>query len=209
MIVGAIAYSYMVVRGFEGTELVSKVSQRVLVQQGEMWWTTYERVFLQDIWDAAHAAHKLFIDPFDPGRNSTMQFLMEQGLPLARADLILSKGSAYTGGWPEVLFEIAGPAGGFALVAISAVILSEFMFLLTRCLIQERFATCFFLTPILYALLINVVSGMVNSFVQLTFVLKVAMALLVYITEERWRSDILSQRPQADFGSPVISQKGN
>jgi hypothetical protein len=193
LIVGAVAYSYIVVRGFEGAELLTKLSQRMLVQQGEMWWMTYERVFLQGDWNSGLAAHKLFVDPFDPARNSTMQFLMELGLPIERAHFILEQGSAYTGGWPEVLFELGGPIGGFFLVALSAFIFSEFTFLLTRCIIEERFATCFFLTPILFALSINLVSGMVNSFIQVTFVIKVAIALIVYVTEDRWRSELMSQ----------------
>jgi hypothetical protein len=189
LIVAAIAYSYVVVRGFEGAQLYEKLSQRVLVQQGEMWWITYERLFLRDDWNGAHAAYKLFIDPYDPSRNSTMQLLMESALPLPRAHVILDAGSAYTGGWPEVCFELGGPLGGFVLVAISALVFAEFMFLLARCIVEGRFATCLFLTPVLYALLINLVSGMVNSFIQLAFAFKIVTALLVYTAEEQWRSD--------------------
>jgi hypothetical protein len=195
LIVAAIAYSYTVVRGFEGMQLYAKLVQRVLVQQGEMWWMTYERVFLRDDWNGAHAAYKLFVDPYDPSRNSTMQLLMESSLPLPRAHVLLDAGTSYAGGWPEVLFELGGVSGGFVLVAISAFIFAEFMFLLARCIVEERFASCLFLTPILYALLINLVSGMVNSFIQLVFVFKIAMALLVYITEEQWRSGRRSLLP--------------
>lgn len=182
----AVAYSYIVVRG-EGTELLAKLSQRILVQQGEMWWMTYKRVFLNGEWSSSQAAYKLFVDPFDPSRNSTMQFLMELVLPLRRAHYILARGSAYTGGWPEVFFELGGPVGGFVLVALSAIVFSEFMFLMTRCIVQERFATCFFLTPILYALSIMMVSGMVNSFIQVTFLIKVSVAVAVYVMESNWR----------------------
>jgi hypothetical protein len=196
LIVGAIAYSYMFVRRFDGAEPFAKLSQRILVQQGEMWWMTYERVFLHGNWNGFHAAYKLFIDPFDPGRNSTMQFLMESALPQGRAHFILEQGSAYAGGWPEVLFELGGPIGGYVLVVVSAVIFSEFMFLLTRCLVEERFATCFFLIPLFYALWVNVAAGMVNSFIQLTFALKIMAALLIYMTEERWRRDKPSLQPE-------------
>jgi hypothetical protein len=189
LIAVAVAYSYIVVRG-EGGALLAKLSQRILVQQGEMWWMTYERVFLHDDWSASRAAYKLLVDPFDPTRNSTMQFLMELALPVQRAHHILAQGSAYTGGWPEVFFELGGPIGGFALVALSAVAFSEFMFLMTRCIVQERFATCVFLTPILFALSIAIVSGMINSFIQVTFLIKVAVALVVYITEDKWRSHL-------------------
>jgi hypothetical protein len=186
----AVTYSYTVVRG-EGAILLTKLYQRILVQQGEMWWMTYERVFLYGDWNSSLAAYKLFVDPFDPNRNSTMQFLMELALPIQRAHFILAQGSAYTGGWPEVLFELGGPIGGFVLVALAAIVFSEFMFLLTRCIVEERFATCFFLTPILFALSVTIVSGMVNSFVQVTFMIKVAVALVVYLTEDKWRSDLL------------------
>lgn len=192
LVAGAILYSYVVVRGFEGAELLTKLSQRILVQQGEMWWMTYERIFLQGDWNSGYAAYKLFFDPFDPNRNSTMQFLMELALPAERAHFILQQGSAYTGGWPEALFELGGPAGGFALVALSAVIFSEFMFLIVRCIVQQRFVTCLFLTPILFALSINIVSGMVNSFIQVTFLIKVAAALIVYVTEGEWRSSLFA-----------------
>ncbi|NYG48473.1 hypothetical protein GGD67_005958 [Bradyrhizobium sp. IAR9] len=186
----ALAYSYVFVRGFEGTTLASKLSQRLLVQQGEMWWATFERVFVRGTWDGALAFHKLFIDPFDPTRNSTMQFLMEQALPLERAHFILQQGSAYTGGWPELCFELGGPIGGFLLVLLSAIAFSEFMFLLTRCIVQERFVTCVFLTPLLYAMSIGVVTGMANSFIQWTFAAKIAVALIVYVTEDSWRSSM-------------------
>jgi hypothetical protein len=152
---------------------------------------TYERVFVQGNWNGGMAAYKLFVDPFNPARNSTMQYLMELGLPLERAHFILGAGSAYTGGWPEVFFELGGPAGGFVLTALSAILFSEFMFLVVRCIVQERFATCFFLIPVLFALTINIAAGMVNSFIQVTFAIKLAVALIVYITEDRWRSGLI------------------
>jgi hypothetical protein len=191
LVVVAVTYSYLVVRRFEGAELLSKVSQRILVQQGEMWWMTYERVFVQGNWNGGMAAYKLFVDPFNPARNSTMQYLMELGLPLERAHFILGAGSAYAGGWPEVFFELGGPVGGFVLTALSAILFSEFMFLVVRCIVQERFATCFFLIPVLFALTINIAAGMVNSFIQVTFAIKLAVALIVYITEDRWRSGLI------------------
>jgi hypothetical protein len=194
LVVTAVVYSYVVVRG-EGAELLAKLSQRILVQQGEMWWMTYKRVFLEGNWNGSFAAYKLFVDPFDPSRNSTMQFLMESALPLIRAHRILGEGSAYSGGWPEVLFELGGPIGGFVLVALSAIVFSEFMFLMTRCIVQERYATCFFLTPLLYAVSVNLVSGMVNSFIQVTFLIKVVAALVAYVAEEKWRSRLLSRQP--------------
>ena len=70
---------------------------------------------------------------------------MELGLPLDHAHYIIAQGSSYDGGWPEVFFELGGPFGGFILVALSAIAFSEFMFLMMRCIVQERFATCFFI----------------------------------------------------------------
>jgi hypothetical protein len=206
LVIVAVAYSYLVVRRFEGAQLLDKLSQRILVQQGEMWWMTYERIFLRGDWDSGFAAYKLFFDPFDPNRNSTMQLLMELALPAERARFILEQGSAYTGGWPEVFFELGGPIRGFVLVALSAIIFSEFMFLVVRCIVQERFATCFFLTPILFALSIDIVSGMVNSFVQMTFLIKIAAALIVYVTEDGWRSSLFS-RPASFESLPGLQEE--
>jgi hypothetical protein len=185
LIVSALTYSYIVVRRFSGEDLVSKLYQRIFVQQAEMWWMTYERVFLHHDWSFRNAVINLFVAPFDPTRNSTMQFLMERSLPLDRARDILRVGSSYTGGWPEICFEVGGPAGGFIFVAIAAGVFSEFMYLLTRCTLEQRFVTCFFLTPILYALSVTIASGMVNSYIQVTFLIKVVLAMIVYIAEGR------------------------
>ena len=137
-----------------------------------------------------------------------MQFLMEKALPLDRAHFILSQGSSYTGGWPEVFFELGGPLGGFILVALAAIVFSEFMYFLMRCLVEERFATCFFLTPILFALSVNLLSGMVNSFIQVTFLIKIVVFGMVYMTEERWRSSMFSSLQTGDPVPPTARPKG-
>jgi Family of unknown function (DUF6418) len=198
LVICTVSYSYLVVRDFEGSELVEKVTQRLFVQQGEMWWMTYERVFLSNNWDSALTSFKLFVAPFDPHRNSTMQYLMELALPLSRAHDLLGQGSAYTGGWPEVLFELGGPIGGFLLVIVAAAIFSEFMYLMIRCIVEERLATTFCLTALFFALSVHLVSGMVNSFIQLTFGIKVAVTLIVYLIEDRWRSEVLSGAGRTD-----------
>ncbi|WP_407151437.1 DUF6418 domain-containing protein [Bradyrhizobium sp. ORS 86] len=204
----ALTYSYAVVRGGEVAAVQAKLVQRILVQQGEMWWMTYERVFLHGDWNTNIAAFKLFVAPFNPNRNSTMQFLMEMGLPLERAQFILQQGSAYTGGWPEVLFELGGPIEGFCLVAISATLFSEFMFLLVRCIVEERYATCFFLTPILYAVTIFLASGMVNSFIQFTFMVKLAAAVFAYVLEDRWRRSLIKSASPDAGGRLANNERG-
>lgn len=208
LVVVALIHSYTVVRGSEIDLLRFKLTQRLLVQQGEMWWATYERVFLHGDWNGARAMFKLFVAPFNPSSNSTMQFLMERALPLDRTYALLTQGQTYTGGWPEVMFETGGPVDGFFLVAVSAILFSEFMFLLTRCMIQERYATCFFLTPILYAASICVASGMVNSFIQATFMVKMAVAVLVYVIEDRWRVSRMALSPNST-GAAVELAKGH
>jgi hypothetical protein len=209
LIVAALAHSYLVVRGLAGEQLYEKLAQRILIQQGEMWWMTYERVFVHGDWGADHAADKLFVEPYYPNRNSTMQLLMESALPLKRAHSILDRNSSYSGGWPEVLFELGGPIGAFVMVAVSAFIFAEFMFFLVRCLVEERFATCFFLTPILYGLMIYLGSGMANSFIQLTFALKLAVALLIYAAEGQWRAAVASSIPKTLSNPSAIVPKGS
>jgi hypothetical protein len=64
------------------------------------------------------------------------------------------------------------------------------MFLMTRCIVQERFVTCFFLTPILYTMSIMIVSGMLNSFIQMTLLIKVVVAVVGYVIEDKWRASV-------------------
>jgi hypothetical protein len=41
---------------------------------------------------------------------------------------------------------------------------------------------------------------MINSFIQITFLVKVVSALVVYVTEDKWRSSVLFLRPATPHG---------
>jgi hypothetical protein len=67
---------------------------------------------------------------------------------------------------------------------------------------------CFFLTPILFALSVNLLSGMVNSFIQVTFLIKVVVFGMVYVTEDRWRSSLFSSLQTGAAVAPTAIPKG-
>jgi hypothetical protein len=158
---------------------------RLLVQQSEMWWLTFERVFSAGSWSFSESADFIFLNPIEPLRNTTIQYLMARAIP-DRVHEVLNTGTQYAGGFPEIMFELGGIWIGLGLVFLFGLLLAEYMFFLVSCFLQERFASTVLLTAILYTLAVTFVGGMLNSYVVWTFAIKVSITAIVVQLEARW-----------------------
>lgn len=183
----ALYHSYAVVRSSGETS----IQHRVLVQQGEMWWLTYERIFLQDQFVPEKVAHWLFVNPPDPQRNTTIQYLMAEAIP-DKFEKILQGGTQYAGGFPEIMFELGGPVGGFFLAIIFFLVLSEYLFLFARYTLEGRYLSAALLAVVLYTLSVTFIGGMLNSYIAWTFVVKVSVTAVVLYLEAKWRKHVCS-----------------
>jgi hypothetical protein len=147
---------------------------RIFVQQGELWVTSHERVFQQGRVDSRHAFNRLFVEPVgEPGRNTTAPFLMELDIGDAAFDVVAT-GTHYSGGYPEVLFELLGPLGGLLTIGIMAFILAQLLRILIHSILYERYLTVFFTFYVMYAFYLFHGSGMLNFLVNPKFWLKVS-----------------------------------
>ena len=181
---GALANSLVNVRGFAPALAAFSFAQRALVQPQQMWFLTYDRVFLKDDYDPSKAADFLFFDPLDPIKNTTAQFLMSQALGEARTMQILDAGSQYAGGFPEIFFELTGPYFGWLLVALQAVGTAVLLRELLRSVYEGRLLSAFAVLYVLFALLITYIGGMLNNYVVAMFWFKVAFMCTVLLLEK-------------------------
>lgn len=186
LMIGFGLYRSLAPAGVRGREAAIRyLTQRVLVQQGELWWASQERVFSRLEYDPASAFRRVFLDPVVPQRNSTIPFLMELEIG-ERTYSILDVGSQYTGGFPEVLFELAGPVLGYVGVLVLGLILGSLLLSLIDAIFQGRFIRTFIVLYVLYAFLLFPVSGMLNFLVNWKFWVKVG-TLCIWVLVERWR----------------------
>jgi hypothetical protein len=170
----AIYNSYFKVRANADVDPAARLMVRVLVEPGELWNQTHERVFRQGDYSASRTYHYLIRDSLLPGRNSTTPYLMHLAMG---PDVfpVLESGTTYAGGFPEFAFEAAGPWAGFAVLFAVMVGLAEVAFRFARSIWENRLRSALLYPFIIYAFAILLVSGMINFLVRWTFWVKVAV----------------------------------
>lgn len=165
------------------------LQQRVLVQQAELWWVTYERIFLKSDFEPLRAFTRVFTHPIlPPRRNSTIPYLMERAIG-ERAYPILAAGSQYTGGFPEIFFELFGKTMAFPAILGTSFIMGWLLLMLVESVLLQRSVRTFLVFYVLYAFLLVPVTGMLNFLVNWRFWLKV-IALVAWLIFEERRHDV-------------------
>ena len=186
----AVYKSYYVTRDVGRTAPLESLTHRVFVQQGELWYATWERVLVRHRYDPAAAIDGLLFDPIDPNRNTTLPYLMVAEIG-DLANSTLDVGSAYSGGFPEVVFELAGPVAAYPAVFGIAMVTAGLMTVLLRAFIERRYVRLILCWYVLFPVVLLALSGMLNFLVNWKFWLKVS-ALVGWILIE-WDRDFLRQ----------------
>ncbi|HZQ74402.1 MAG TPA: DUF6418 domain-containing protein [Burkholderiales bacterium] len=173
----AILHSYFSVRFEDNEDPLVSLQRRVLVQQAEVWWLTYQRVIEAGQWNFARVVNLLFVDPIHPATNTSIQYLMYAALG-SDAIGILEKGQQFAGGFPEIFHELFGGFGGVVAVGAYAAMAALVVRELLAALAKGRFFGVLFAGLVLYAFAITSWGGMLNYLLGWTFWAKLAGLLL-------------------------------
>lgn len=184
MIVAAVTWSYFAVRHPEMDVAWSKLRDRLLVEQAELWVLTHERVVEQGRGTPDTVAELLFIRPLDPNRNTTITYLMWRALG-GDAHRVLAQGQQYTGGYPEVFVELFGAWGSLAASAVFASLMGLLLRLLILCVLDWRPLTLACAASLFYALAITYWGGMLNFILMWTFWIKGLGLVIAWWLDER------------------------
>lgn len=165
------------------------ILHRVLVQPGELWFATWERVFVNRGNDPAEAVDRLFVNTIaDPDRNSTIPYLMVTEIG-SRADATIDAGSAYAGGFPEIFFELFGPVAGYPAVIVVALVTAWLSRLMLLAMVDRRYLRVGLVWYVMFALVLLPLGGMLNFLVNWKFWVKVG-ALTGWVLFERERERV-------------------
>lgn len=171
-------------RQFVGDEVVDQLYQRILVQPVEMGVTSFERVFLQGIYNPDLASHFVFFEPIVPGTNTAPQFLMLMTIAEPRTSLHVLNGFQFAGGFPEIFFELFGPFGGWLFVAGSGVMTALLCGLIVKAVIKGSYVTAFLGFYVLFGVFVMYIGGMVTFALATSYWIKLA-ALAAAVVLER------------------------
>jgi hypothetical protein len=194
MISYAVIRSYFTFRFDDADDPLTSLKARLLVQQGEMWWLTYQRVVESGIWDFRRSFDFLFHAPIDAGGNTSIQYLMY--LALGREAIpLLDVRQQFAGGFPEIPHEMFGPLGGVLAVAVLSIIPAMLLRILLGNITQGRILTASWAGLVLYPCAIMYWGGMLNFVLAWTFWLKVAgLAASLLLARRAWRAWTVSPR---------------
>jgi hypothetical protein len=187
--------SHRVVRGYDPQQALYKFTHRLLVQHSEMWWVTYERVFLTGDYDPRETLRFIFVEPIDPSRNTSIQYLMEKAIGEQRTTIYAEGQFIYAGGFPEIYFELLGPVAAWPVILFIGWVTAELLFLVLAAIRRRRVLTVCCGIYVLYALLVMYIGGMLNFLVAWTFWVKVGALVIAANLEGRLASVGLSLVP--------------
>jgi hypothetical protein len=173
LISSAVYNSYYVTRDVGRDLPWESLTHRVLVQPGELWYATWERVFVRDGFNPRESFTRVFVDPVgDANRNTTLPFLMVAEIG-DRAYTALDVGSAYSGGYPEIIVELFGPVGAYVAIFAIGLFTAVLMRTLLQAMLERRYLRIAFCWYVLFAFVLIPLSGMLNFLVNWKYWLKV------------------------------------
>lgn len=180
-ILSLLLHSVITVRGYD--DPVEQLTQRALIQPVELWWITWND--LDRYWSGSfdEAWTDLFTNPIDPTRNTSMQMLMLRNLGYGRTQELLDMGQQYTGGYPEVLFELLGPWLALPAALTFSVPTAILLRMCVLAVCERRLLTAFMAMYVFFGFSLLFIGGMLNFLVPWTFWAKVTILCLVYIVE--------------------------
>ncbi len=178
----AILLSYFFTRFDDPAQAWYSIAQRVLVQQGELWWVTHQRVVDENVWALSPVLDGLFVAPLDASRNTTIQFLMEAAIGQDTARLI-GQNTQYAGGFPEVFHEAFGPSLGVLAVALASLPAAYLLRTFLLAVVRGRPLTLLTSGMLLYPFQIMFWGGMLNFLLAWSFWAKFALFAAAAIVE--------------------------
>lgn len=173
-----------------------KLQQRLAIQQSQMWFPTWERVFVGGQWNPRDAWDAMFLHPIVPERNSGIQYVMRKELGKEKATELLGRGHQYVSGHLEIVFELFGPWLGWPVLATIGGLVGWLLRLWVAAVWEGRFLTAVTGGYVLYAFFLLILGGMPNFLVAWTFWVKAALFCLSYFLE---RAAFNSGRPLVPY----------
>jgi hypothetical protein len=184
MVGGLVFNSYYNVRDYR--EPLVEIQERILVQPVQLWANAWERVDFGEFDDPLNDyALREILDPIDPNRNSTIQYLMTLELGYFRSRELTEQEQSYNGGFPEVHFELFGAWLPLLTLPLVGIIGAWFLSLCLALLYRNRVVTSVLGIYLFFGISLHFTGGMMTFMLTPTYWLKIAAFLIAWVVESR------------------------
>jgi len=182
---GFALYKYYT-RSWDPEEARARLIQRVLVKQGQIWWSTNKRVCEQGHWDSAEAFSRVFTNPFfGTGGNTSLQYLMYKEIGARKLLYHMKGGYLYTGAYPAILLELFGPYLSYFAAFLIASIFAILLYMFFRAVVQQHFLSVFFIAFVMHPFLFCHLGGKLYFLMNWKYGVKVALLFFALLYDNR------------------------
>jgi hypothetical protein len=206
----AMAHSLLNVRDGDPAEALL---QRLLVQPAHLYWLTWERWHTGQMQDMGDALDFVFHHPFDPSRNTGIQYLMFLHLGHDTASRVYENQQVdYAGGYPEILMEVGGVGLGLFAALIASTVTAWLYRIHVLAVCRGHPLTALMSVYVALGIIYFFLGGMLNFVAAQSYWLKIGLLLFVVLLERgsersgrRLIPWILVPRPHAASTTPPAS----
>lgn len=187
-VIGLVFNSYYNVRSYR--DPLQEIQERIFVQPVELWAAQWDRVDFSKLHLSVNrlAFDQIFLNPIDPTRNTTVQYLMTEELGYFRSMELAQLGQQYNGGYPEVHFSLF--SSWIALFTLplcgmlTALLLRYVIVLLCRNMIASSIMAMY----VYFGFLLHYVGGYITFFLSPSYWVKIVLLLIALLWESRFAS---------------------
>jgi hypothetical protein len=166
-------------------EIKSRIKHRIFIQQGQVWWSTADRILEKNNWNPQEAFNRVFTEPiYSKNSNTSLHYLMYKEVGVKRVLNLIKSGSGYTGAFPAILLELFGPVGIYFAVFVFALILLNLLYLFLWVVARYHYLSIFFLAFVLQPWIYMFLGGKIHYFTMPMFILKCGLMVIAIIFDQ-------------------------
>lgn len=177
----AILNSYNNVRTESQEKVFSRIQERLLIQQGELWVEQLVRVKQNEQDATSDKIEFLFYDPIISNQNTSIQYLMWLSLG-SEAERLLGIGQQYAGGFPEIFVEMFGLFFLLPVLLLFGIVMALVFSIFFASLRRGKLLSMLMAGFIIYGCMLTVYNGMLNQYFVMTFWIKLVLLSVFYIS---------------------------
>ena len=161
---------------------------RLLIQQGQIFSSTFSRVVDLSIIDSSLAFFRVFKDPvYNLESNTSLHFLMFQDIGI-NAYTQIEAGYGFTSDLSAILLELFGPTFALVIYFLFSLLLAFVLYLILCSILKYKYITVFFGIFVYHSIALSIIGGKLTYFccgeISMMYGLKVFLFVSAYYYEE-------------------------
>ena len=161
----------------------SRVTERIMLQPGEMWVEVVKRMKSKNGLEPQTAFRFLFVAPGLDGGDVGIRYLMARTIGSEEEAELFLRGQQFQGGYPGIFIEMFGAIWSWPAILFANLVMAGLLFWWIQSLITGRFITFCLISYTYFAMVALYSSGSMTFLISWTFWMKLLFSLIAHNVE--------------------------